>query len=296
MSDATIIRGYVYDYKTNIELLLQQRGSKLRGTVTEDTYQGKAGRPVEHIGPTNARQRVSKYEPMPFMQTPHDTRWVYPKDFDWADLIDKMDKLRLLTDPTSAYAVNGTYAMGRAMDDQIIGAFFSPAKTGDEGGTNTAFPATQQVGVDVGASGATGLNVEKLREGKKLLMAAEVDLDMEPIVMGITAEQHDDLLSLVQVVSTDFNDRPVLVDGRVQRFLGINFIHIERLETDPSGYRRCPMWVPSGMHLGIWNEIEADLDRRADLAGKPWQISLDGTFGATRLMEEKVVEVKCDES
>ena len=43
-------------------------------------------------------------------------------DFDWADLIDQEDKVRMLISPQSEYAQAGAWAMGRAMDDAIIDA------------------------------------------------------------------------------------------------------------------------------------------------------------------------------
>lgn len=292
-----ITTAFVQQYKNNVQLLLQQRGSKLRGLVSSDTYVGKAGKVVEQIGATAARRRTTRHGDMPLMNTPHDARWVYPHDYDWADLIDKQDKMRMLIDPTSSYAQSAAFALGRSMDDEIIDAFFGTAKTGEDGDTSTAFDTSNQVvAVGTGAAAATGLNVTKLRGAKKILLANEWDPDMEPVFCGITAEQHDELLAEAQVVSTDFNDRPVLVDGRVQRFLGINFVLIERLDTDGDGYRRCPVWVPSGMHLGIWGDIDGDISRRTDKSGRPWQVSADMTVGATRLDEKKVVEIKCSEA
>ena len=43
-------------------------------------------------------------------------------DYEYADLIDNQDKIRTLIDPTSSYALAAAYAIGRAMDDEIISA------------------------------------------------------------------------------------------------------------------------------------------------------------------------------
>jgi hypothetical protein len=102
-------------------------------------------------------------------------------------------------------------------------------------------------------------------------------------------------LGQIQVVSSDFNsDTPVMKDGKVMQFLGINFIHTERLPTS-SSHRRCPVWVPSGVHLGMWNDIMSDITQRRDLSSHPYQIYLMGTFGATRTEEKKVVDILCAE-
>lgn len=293
---AAVATFYVQQYATNFTLLSQQRTSRFEKAVMVGSHVGKAASPVEQVGATAARKRNGRYEPISPANTPTDRPWVYPQDYDWDDLIGTEDKLRMLLDPTSTYVMNGVSAMNRAKDDEIITAFFGDRKTGETGSTTTSFLGANQVSASVGASAATGMNVSKLRAGKKLLMSYDIDLDVEEIWCGVTAAQHDNLLNEIQVVSTDFNDRPVLVDGRVTRFLGINFIHSERLPANGSSQRRCPLWVKSGMHLGVWQDTITDVDKRKDLTGHPYQIYLQGTFGATRLEEKKVVELPCAES
>lgn len=286
---------FVQQYTTNVQLLLQQKGSKLRDAVTIGSYQGKAAKAIEQVGSVNAQKRTVRHGDTPLISTPADARWVFPNDYEWADLIDDQDKLRMLIDPQSSYALNGAYALGRAMDDEIIEAFFGVSKTGENGSTNTSFPASQDVDADVGAAGATGLNIAKLREAKKILMANEVDIDNDPLFCIITAEQHDDLLNEAQAISLDYNTRPVLVDGKITAFMGFNFIHTERLGVDGDSYRRVPAFAKSGMHLGMWNDIKTMISERDD-KGYATQVYVKGTFGATRTEEKKVVEIKCSEA
>ena len=42
--------------------------------------------------------------------------------YEWADLIDDSDKIKLLADPTSTYAQAAAAAISRSMDDEIIAA------------------------------------------------------------------------------------------------------------------------------------------------------------------------------
>lgn len=288
---------YRIQFADNITLLLQQRGSKLDKTVTPGSYKGKAASPTDQLGPTAAKKRTGRYAPKTPANTPTDRRWVYPSAYDWMDLIDSFDKLQTILDPQSAYVQNATNALGRAKDDEVLAAFFGTAKTGEQGGVSVAWPTAQKVGVDVGGA-ASGLNVAKLRAGKKLLMAAEVDLDADELWCPLTAAQHDNLLNEIQVISSDFNgaDKPVLKDGKVDRFLGINFVHCERLLLNGSSQRRVPLYAKSGMHLGVWEDIKTSVTVREDLEGDPIQVSAAGVFGATRVEEKKVVEIVCAES
>jgi len=296
---------YVQQYATNIQLLLQQKGSKLRDKVTVGSYIGKAASPVEQVGAVAMQPVTSRFAPMGRVDAPTDRRWVYPSDFDLPQLIDQFDKLRLLVDPASSYVQSAVYAAGRQMDDLIISAFFGDAKTGETGATTTSFGATvttsggRNVAVAHGAAAASGLTVAKLREAKKRLMASQVDIENDPLCAIVTAAQHDNLLAEAQVISTDFNERPVLVDGKVTRFLGIDIVHCERLATgtdDAAGTSRAiPIFAKSGMHLAMWNDLTTDITQRKDLQGLPWQAYVYMTAGATRLEENKVVRVWCRE-
>lgn len=298
---------YVQQYSTNLEMLLQQKDLRLASTVRRGDHVGKQASPVDQVGAISAQKVTGRFNPMGRVDAPTDRRWVFPTDYDLPQLIDHFDKLRLLTDPQSQWTVNAAAAMNRAMDDEIIAAYFATAKTGEQGATSTTWATTvttsagQNVAVATGAGAATNLNVAKLREGKKTLMAAEVDLDTEIIWLAFTASQHDALLNEVQIVSSDFNgnEKPVLSDGKVTRFLGINFKHSERLQNgtdDAAGTSRMiPMYASSGMYLGSWEAIKSSIDQRLDLQGLPYQLYTWGTFGATRLEEKKMIRIWCKE-
>lgn len=286
---------YVSQFSTNIQLLLQQKGSRLRNCVMTGSHVGKQASPVDQIGAVAARKVTGRFQPMGRVDAVLDRRWVFPVDYDLPQLIDSFDKLRILTDPSSQYVVNATYAMGRAQDDEIIGAATGTAKTGVDGSTSTTVLAANDVLVGTGATGAVALNVAKLRVAKKLLMAAEVDLEFDPLYMPINAYAHDALLQEVQIIDMDYSDMPVLVEGKINRFMGINFIHSERvtLGTDDlsgSSYQ-LPVWAKSGMYMGIWGDVKTDISQRKDLEGLPYQAYVDGTFGATRLEERKNVRI-----
>lgn len=295
MSGVNVPSHFVQQYANTIDLLLQQKGSKLRDKVTSGSYMGKQASPVDQVGAIAMLPVGARFAPMGRVDSPLDRRWILPSDFELPQLLDSFDEHRLLIDPKSKYVQNAVYAAGRQIDDLIIDAFFGTAKTGETGATNTTFPAGQQVAVNFGAAANVGLTVAKLREAKRILMANEVDFESDEIIAVVTAKQHDNLLAEAQVISKDFNEKPVLVEGMVTRFMGITLINCERLEVDSNSYRRVPIFAKSGMHLGIWGDIMTAISQREDLSGRPWQAYVKMTMGATRLEEKKIVEVKCAE-
>lgn len=309
---------FVQQYSTNIAMLLQQQGSRLRNAVQNQSFVGMAASMVEQFGNVSPVRNQSRHSDTPLISTPHDKRWVYPNDYDWADLIDDQDRLRMLIDPAGPYTQAGVMAMGRAMDDEIIAGFFGSNNTGQTGATATgtlyAYNSnSQSVAATTGAAAATGLNIAKLRAAKKILLQADVDVDNDELYMAITAQQHDNLLNEAQAISLDYNTRPVLVDGKISSFMGFNFIHSERIpgaanfntaintglasaDSDGSyvtGSRwMVPFWAKSGMALGMWNDVKASVDKRADKRNS-WQVYVTGTFGGARLEEKRCGIINC---
>lgn len=302
---------FVQQYSTNVQFLLQQKGGRLWDHVMQEQFYGQAASAVEQFGVVTPAKNLARHSPTPIISTPQDKRWIYPNDYDWADLIDKEDKLRMLIDPQGPYTQNGVNSMRRAGDEEIGLAFFGTAQTGQNGTTATTFPGGQIVAVNTGTSAATAaLNIAKLRAAKKLHLAAGVDLDADTLVCAINSTDHDALLNEAQAISLDYNDKPVLVDGRIRAFMGYEFVNLEFTDAtsypqmsnggasgggliNGSGYRMTPAWAKSYMKLGTWNQVTTSVDRRADMRNSV-QVYVTGTFGATRLQEKGVVQILCN--
>jgi hypothetical protein len=127
-------------------------------------------------------------------------------------------------------------------------------------------------------------------------MANHIDLQMDPLYCGLTAKDDSALLNEIEIINADYNggDKPVLQDGKLVRFLGINFVHCELLETLAAGTNEVniPVWAKSGMYMGMWSDIQSSVSQRNDISGEPWQVYCKGTFGATRLDEKKVFNIE----
>lgn len=285
---------YGKKFATTVQLLLQQKGSRLRGTVTEGSYAGEMASPVDQIGAVEMNPVVDRFAPIVRTDAAVARRWIAPQSFDLAQLVDSFDELKIISDPKSKYVQNGVQAAGRMMDRVILAAAHAAAITGKDGTGSTNFDSNYSVAVNFGSAGNSGLTVAKLRQLKMLAMANEIDLDNDQLYLAVTAKQHDNLLAEAQVISLDFNEKPVLKEGLIERFLGINFVRTELIPF--STYRVNPMWAKSGMHLGMWGgEWKTDISQRKDLKGLPWQAYLYMTIGATRVEEKKVFRVYCAE-
>jgi Phage capsid protein len=285
-------------YTSAVELLLQQNGPRLRGAVKENSYIGEAANPVDQLGQVRPVKNRPRNSDTPLLSVPTDRRWIYPNDYEAADLIDQQDKLRTIDQVDNPYVEVGRLAVARAVDDEILLATFGTAQTGKNGATSTAFPGSQSVAANYGAAANTGLTVAKIRKVRQLLMSAGADYMNDPIFAAITTLDHDSMLAETQIINSDyFGGMPAVADGIVSKFLGINFIIVEFTDTVYSaqatmggGTRQVPFWLKSGMQLGIWGDLSARIDERPDKSyATQWYTKV--TCGSTRLQEKKVVQV-----
>ena len=295
---ANLFQLYTTQFSTNLELKLQQTGSKLRGKVSEGMHTGKQASPINQLGAVQLRAPAGRFAPLARVDAEFTRRWVFPQDGELPQLIDSFDELRTIVDPKSMYSTNAANAVGRAWDDCLIAAATGTAQTGADasGLTNETFDTTNhQIASTFGSSAASGLTVAKMIEAKRILRHYHVDIESDPITLVIGSQQESDLLNQVQVVSTEYNDRPVLVDGRVSRFLGFDIVVLERLSVS-SNVRNCFAFAKSGLYLGIWKDMVNRVSIREDLSGQPYQIYTSATYGATRTQPGKVISILCSDT
>jgi len=290
-----ITTAFVQQYRANVDHLVQQKGSRLRPLVRTET-QNAEFEFYDRIGATSAQEVTGRHQDTPLVDTPHDRRRVALRDFDWGDLIDRPDRIRTLIDPTSPYAQSAAFALGRKMDEIVLDAAFGTVYTGKTGSTTVTFPSSQQIAVDYvesGSAAASGLTIGKLRKAKQILDRNEVD-PTERRYIACTAKQITDLLQTTQVTSSDFNTVKALVAGEINTFMGFEFVRTELVRTNASSNRRVACWAQSGLLLAVGSDITVDIGPRRDKRNAT-QVYVSATFGATRMEEEKVVEIICAE-
>ena len=287
-----ITTSFVEQYSSNVTMLSQQMGSKLRGSVDVENINGKNAF-FDQVGVTAAQLRTSRHGDTPQIDTPHSRRRLSLADYEWADLVDDVDKVRMLVDPTSSYAKAAAAAMNRAMDDVIITSFNASASTGVAGGASTALPSTQKTAT---SDQSDGLTIAKLLAAKKILDNNDVDPSLKRyIVCG--PQQISDLLGTTQVTSSDFATVKALAEGSVNSFLGFDFIMSTRLNKDATNTtdRLVFAYTEDAIKLGIGKDIAAKISERADKSYST-QVYYCMSLGAVRMEEKKVVQIPCHEA
>jgi len=281
-----ITTAFVEQYSANIQMLSQQMGSLLKDHVRNESVVGKDAY-FDQIGKVTAIIKTTRHSDTPQIDTPHSRRRVSLADYEFADLIDQQDKIRLLIDPTSSYAKAAAYAMGRATDDVIIAAALGSSNTGVSGGTAVALPAGNITAV--GTGGANTMNIAKLALAKAKLDLGDVDPSIKRHIIMSPIEIQD-LLNTTTITNSDFNTVKALVQGEIDTFMGFKFHVSNRLVDNAAGNTQCIAFAEDGILLATGKDVTAKIDERADKSYAT-QVYYCQTIGATRMEEAKVISV-----
>jgi len=301
---------FVKQYKDNVFHLSQQKGSRLQDKVRKEMQKGEECF-YERLGAATAAPIVGRHAPTQHMNSDHSKRRVTMTPYAWSDLIDTQDKVRMLIDPTGPYTQSAYMALGRSKDDILISAALGSSYSGKEGSTAVPLPSTQKIAA-WNSSGFSNMNIETLRQAKEIFDGNDVDEEIKRY-MAITSKQLRSLLANVEITSSDYNTVKALVNGQVNEFMGFNFIRIERLGlqvdalsastttgvvgsgSSVSGFRKCFAWAQDGLLLSTGQDITTKVTEESTL-NYATQVYARMDLGATRLEEEKVVEILCKEA
>lgn len=303
---------FVEQYRAAILLLSQQKMSRLRITCQEETVVGRTFY-GERIGATAGQDITERHGDTPLISTPHSRRRGSMVDWDIADLIDEMDKAKMLIDPTSTYVQNFIAAANRRVDKHVYDALGGTAAAGQSGGTTiNNYDAGEcrlidgqgtvvAAGSNHSSSTPTALTIAKLLTCKQLLDEGDIDPERQrhfvynPYNLG-------QLLNTTEVKSSDYNTVKALAQGQIDTFMGFKFVMLQDFIDATKGHLRdseaetantaveCYAWAQGAIKLGVGKEVATRVDIRTDkrMAVQPY---CRMSFGAVRVEGPAVVEI-----
>ena len=289
----TLPVSFVQQYNKNLQMLCQQKGSKLRGLVSVEQVTGECAY-FEQIGAVEATEAAARngagytyHTETPITDTPYSRRRLDMTTFRLADLIENDDRVKLLIDPTNQTAQTFANALGRAIDMKLLKMAVGTAKTGHDGSTEVELPATQIVD----SAAAAVFNVDKLIEVKTLMDKA--DVPEEDRYMAVSAADLKNLLKDQKATSVDYAAVRALVQGQIDTFMGFKFVRISDKVWTAAGIaaNTAVAFHREGLKLGIGQDIITHIDPRPD-RNYATQVYSEINFGACRMDENKVVQVK----
>jgi len=287
-----ITEAFVKQFADNFKLKSQQLKSRLEKHVLVDSNIVGSSKSVDRVGAEEDQQRTERYGDSPHMADNFERRWIDLSDWEWGKLMDDMDQLKMLADPTSPTIAGGVASLMRRKDKVIIAALGGSARQGqDSSATTVVLPAAQKI-----ANGGTGLTIAKVIAARGILGRAEAFNEDDPndeLVMVYTMEQLENMLNIDKFTSTDYNSVKALVAGEVDTWMGFTWVRTQLLPKT-AFERFCYAYCKSGVTLGIGKDITTKLGERPDKKFLPYAYSKQ-SVGAVRTEDVKVVEIACNE-
>jgi len=280
-----VTEAFVQQFSANFYHLSQQMTSRFQGKVRNEPGIVGDSKKISRIGSTAAQKKTTRHGDTPLIETPHSTRWIDLDDYEWADLVDELDKKKMLSDPTSDYLKAGVAALNRSKDSVIYDAMRGSARTSS--GT-TALPSAQKI-----AHGSAGMTKTKIVNARKLFRANEADDENgEDLYMSYTSYDLEDVLADTTLTSNDFMAVQMLQSGDLKgKWAGFTWVPYEPVATGDAGATRYSLaWAKSGVAFGTGAEIMSRVTERPDksYAVQPYARM---SIGSVRVDDVKVVEV-----
>ena len=304
MAASTVSTAFTEQYSALVYMLAQQRGSKLKMCVRNETVNNARNAYYERLGTADTQEITSRHGDTPLNEIPHSRRRLTPVDYNTATLLDNQDQLKMLIDPKSPYAVAQSMSLGRQIDDTIIAAVYADVATGQSGGTAVAFEDDSRsmngdgtittLGTLASSGTETVITLAKILAMMNLFNEEDVDPDIAKY-WCVSPYEIQTMLDIEELTSADYVTVKALLQGKIESFMGFKWIWSNRLplDTASSATTRTFAWAEDGLILGTAESITSRITERDD-KNYSIQVYSEMSCGAIRLEGAKVHEALMD--
>jgi hypothetical protein len=294
-----ITEAFVNQYEANFYVLGQQMAARFEPYVDGRHRHRRA---VE-VGRARGQDRRLRH---PVASRGHDVRrdaalrrWIDLQDKGWADLVDELDEIRLLANPTSVYPKMAMGALNRAKDDVIYAAGRGSARTAaaprrcrrpeDRGRRHRPHAREAPVG-----EGAARHERDRGRRGVRPHGQPGAGFVNRSALVIACSKQLTNLYGTTEIKSVDYNNVKALAQGAIDTFLGFKFIRSERLAKTGTTRFALAWSKKAAIRLGIGKDIVTSIDK-LPTKNMSVQVYARMSLGAVRVEDEGVVEIACFE-
>lgn len=235
------------------------------------------------LGNIEAQEVQGRIQKTIFSDINHNRRKISRRRFTVTLPIDDMDVRAILLNPESEYAGACIRAMERVYDRVATEALFADVATGREFDTTVTFASDGGFTVNATA----GTTYDKLLEAKQNFIDADVGNDIpETIVMGVTGDEHTDMMNETELINGDFSRQFVIDKGEIVRALGIEIVKFAANALNPilkvnSGTRDGFIMSNRAICVGMSKEMQIKIQDRPDYVDTK-QVQIVGILGAVR--------------
>ena len=279
MAAPEIDSAFIEEYEDNVRHLAQQMETRVRPHVYEVSSGGEAYN-FETLGATDAIEKTGRRVPTDYVEEDWARRVAQPRTFNHTMTIEHEDRVQMLVNPDSNYAMNQAMAMNREMDQLIIAAASGTALDGE--GTPVALPAEQIIG-----DGTIPITFDLVTASQEQFMKNEIMPD-EHKVMIVGPTQVRKLMQLTENTSSDYVQANRLQQyGIAPNWMGYTWIVSNLLEAPEAGELYCIAMTKRGMGLAVNQDTFTRISENPSMSYM-WQVFSQWTMGAVRVEDEHV--------
>jgi hypothetical protein len=304
----TVDVNFVNAYTDTLVHLFSEDPQQVRNAVRLKT--GVVGKTLafDRLGGVNMEPVNSRHADTPLTPLTQTRRRANLADWATAELIDKLDEVKMLIAPQNDYTRRFVEAYHRRVARTVLNAATGTASAvgNDDTVTSVSLPSSQAI-----ANGGTGFTVAKVRQTNRIMDNAGVPHDGNRW-WAVSAYAIEDLLADSQVTSSDFSTLNALMNGGIpmgSSWMGFRWIVISDADPD-SGSASAPAspilsksgnirttvaWHKEAVGLAIAKDLSVEVDRRPDKMNAQ-QVLVQVSLGAVRIEDTGVVTVDLDES
>lgn len=293
---ATLSTNFEKVYKAGFTPLLQQMVSKLRPLVMVENFSNAEEWYMNQISAVTVSEVADLTASTTLSSTTTARRQITKSNYYYHELVTDDQVNNMSFDPKASLVTNILRGFARRTDALIIAAAQANANTGKNGGTSTALPAGNTL-----AHGSAGATYDKLLSGVEFFL--DNDYVGTDLTWVIGPTQAKELLNIDKFINNDFTRlqssgiiSPMMSGYLGTLNLGINInIFVSTQLAVATNIRDTLLFSKEGIGLGIGTEPSVKMVTRGDLNSQE-QISIGCIMGASRLDEEQVYVIECDES
>ena len=278
----TIDSAFIEEYEDNVRHLAQQKETRVRPHVTEVSSGGEAYN-FERLGPTDALEKTGRRVDTAYVDSDWSRRVAQPRTFNHTLTIEHEDKVQMLVNPDSNYAMNQAMAMNRAMDSIIIEAASGDALGGD--GTPVAIPPSQIIG-----DGTVPISFDLMTASQEQFMKDEIMPDQAK-VMIVGPTQVRKLMQLTEQTSSDYVNAKALqtlnASGIVHNWMGYTWVVSNLLEAPAGGELYCIAMTKQAIGCAVNQDTFTRITENPSKSYM-WQVFSQWTMGAVRVEDEHI--------
>jgi len=272
---------------------LQQKVSRLQGTVMDRGSIAGSSFTVNNIGATEMEAVTNRYEDKHVGNVDNATRIAYMADYDRLLAVDAFDLPKLSADPTYKYVDLLVAAANRRKDKTIYRALLDTAleKTSENGAMSSiALPSGQII-----LAGGTGFTKTKAIFARSVFRKNEADNENgEQLFITYDDAMVRQIMADTTLTSADFMAVKMLQSGEIaQNWLGFTWIPYQALDNGAggAGEKRTVAWAKSAVHYGTGIETKTRVGENTQKRGHPVEAYAWMSMGAVRQDELKVLAI-----